>query len=128
MNIHHHLQERLRTNSMHEYPITCEIIRIAEEHGIKNNASKIKKVVLVVGEYSGFVGDSIEMYFNEISKGTLCEGAEITIEHITPKLRCTKCGQLFEREFLSFNCTLCGGIGEPTEIGKEFYVDYIEIG
>ena len=49
---------------------------------------------MVIG-ICGFVGDSIEMYFNQVSKGTLCEGANIEIEHVNSKLRCTKCGQLF---------------------------------
>lgn len=112
---------------MHEYPITCEIIRISEEHALKNKSSKITEIGLVIGEYSGYVSDSVQMYFDEISKGTLCEGAEVKITHVKAKLKCSKCGALFERELFSFNCTQCGGVGQPTEIGKEFYVEYIEV-
>lgn len=112
---------------MHEFPITQQIIKIAEKHATELCASQIKKINLVVGDYSGFVGDSIQMYFDVISEGTLCEGAVIEIEHRKPKLKCAACGELFERELLSFDCPKCGGTGGPTEIGKEFYIESIEI-
>lgn len=112
---------------MHEYPLTCEIIRIAEGYGKVNNALKVLKIGLVVGEYSGFVGDSIQMYFDEISIDTLCEGSVIEIKYVKPKLKCSNCGILFERQLLSFYCPNCNGLGRPTEIGKEFYIEFIEI-
>lgn len=112
---------------MHEFPITQQIIKIAEKHATELGASRIKSIKLVVGDYSGFIGDSIQMYFDIISEGTLCEGATIEITHVKPKLKCTGCGELFERAFLSFACPACGEDGEPTEIGKEFYIEFIEI-
>ena len=112
---------------MHEYPITSEIIRVAEEHAANYQAKKVLKITLVIGDESGFIGDSIEMYFEEIGKGTLCEGASISIEYIKPKLECTACGELFERGLLSFKCPLCGGMGKPTSIGREFYMKSIEV-
>ena len=113
---------------MHEYPITQQIVKIAEEHAREQGASAVKKVCLVVGEQSGFVGDSIQMYVDVISKGTLCQGAEVDFRWIKAKLRCSDCGELFERtELYSFACPKCGGQGGPTDIGKEFYIDSIEI-
>lgn len=112
---------------MHEFPITQQIIKIVGWQAAELGASQVKSIKLVVGDYSGFVGDSIQMYFDVISEGTVCEGAAIEIKNIRSKMRCTGCGELFEREFLSFNCPKCGADGEPTEIGKEFYIEYIEV-
>jgi len=67
------------------------------------------------------------MYFDEISKGTLCEGCALDIRRVKPKLECGVCGQLFERRPFSFECPSCGGEGHPTRIGTEFYIDTIEI-
>ncbi len=112
---------------MHEFPITQQIIKIAEKHAIEAGAARVIKVKLVVGDYSGFIGDSIQMYFSVISEGTLCENAIIEIQRVKPKLKCEVCGELFERVLFSFACPKCGSAGLPTEIGKEFYVDTIEV-
>ncbi|MBO4725744.1 MAG: hydrogenase maturation nickel metallochaperone HypA [Firmicutes bacterium] len=112
---------------MHEYQITEQIIRTASKHCKDNNAEKVTKIKLVLGDRSGLVSESISMYFDVIGEGTPCEGAEIEIERVRTKMKCPKCGELFYRELLSFACPKCGTDGEPTEIGKEFYIDYIEV-
>lgn len=112
---------------MHEYPITEQIIKICEDHCRQAKANKVTKVNLVIGDYSGYVGDSVQMYFDIISQGTLCDGALVEIQHIKPKLRCSECGELFYKKPLSFECPHCGGEGGPTDIGKEFYIESIEV-
>lgn len=112
---------------MHEYPITQQIIKIAETHAKEAGAAKVSAINLVVGDYSGFIGESIQMYFDIISEGTLCDGAKVHIERVKPKLKCSQCGAYFERKAFSFDCPICGGAGGPTEIGKEFYIDSIEV-
>ncbi len=112
---------------MHEYPITLEIIRIAEETAREKNAVRVVKIALVIGDLSGYVGESVHMYFDEISKGTACEGCELEISRIRPKAKCTACGEVFERKPFSFECPVCKGQAGPTNIGTEFYIDHIEV-
>lgn len=112
---------------MHEYPITQQIIRTAEKHAKAHDASRVTSIALVVGEYSGYIGDSIQMYFDVISKDTICEGARLAIEPVAPKLRCESCGALFTRKPFEFACPSCGGEGRPTEIGREFYIKEITV-
>ena len=113
---------------MHEYPITQQIVKIACRHAEKEKAKRVKKVKLVVGDYSGFIGESIQMYFDAIAEGTLCQDAAIEFERVKPKLKCSSCGAYFERiTAYSFNCPDCGGQGAPSEIGKEFYIESIEV-
>ena len=112
---------------MHELPITEKIIKIAEEHCRENGGTKVTKIHLVIGENSGIVGSSVQMYFDVITEGTLCEGAQLEMTSVKPKLRCKSCGHLFVRAPFSFSCPECGGDGEPTDIGREFYIDTIEV-
>ena len=79
---------------MHEGPVTEEIIRIACEAAAAQQG-RVTAISLVVGEDSGFIGESIQMYFDVMSEGTVCEGAVLHLECVKPKLRCTRCGQLF---------------------------------
>ncbi len=112
---------------MHEYPITEEIVRIAQKHCTKAKAKRVKTIRLVLGEYSGFVPESIHLYFDMIAQGTMCEDARIEIERIKAKIRCPHCDITYHRKPLSFACPQCGRDGEPTEIGKEFYIESIEV-
>ncbi len=112
---------------MHEYPVTQRIIEMAEEHLKENQGTSVEQINLVVGDYSGYVADSINLYFDIIAEGSPCEKAKLNIERVKPKLKCTSCQEYFERKPFSFECPYCKGDGEPTEIGKEFYLKSIEI-
>ena len=112
---------------MHEYPITKQIIEIAEKCARENNADEVKQINLVVGDYSGYVASSIDLYFEIIAEGSLCQNAKLNIKRVVPKLKCNDCGELFTRKPYSFQCPMCEGEGSPTEIGKEFYIKSIEV-
>lgn len=112
---------------MHEYPVTQRIIEIAGEYAAKNNASEVKVINLVVGDYCGYVASSIELYFGIIAEESICENARLNIERVIPKLKCRNCGELFVRKPFSFECPYCKGEGGPTEIGQEFYIRSIEV-
>ena len=105
---------------MHEYPVTLEIVRMAEKTA-REKGGIVKAIHLVVGEDSGFIGESIQMYFDVISEGIL------TIQDVKPKMKCDRCGCLFERKKFSFTCPRCGGDGSPTDIGKEFYIESVDL-
>lgn len=112
---------------MHEYQLTKDIIRTAEEFAVANNASQVTAVNLVVGDYSGSVAECIELYFDIIARDSICADAKLNIERVHPKLRCKVCGSYFERKPFEFSCTVdgCEGEGEPTDIGREFYIKSI---
>ena len=113
---------------MHEYPITEQIVKICNKHCREAGAERVTRVKLVVGDRSGCVSESVQIYFDLISEGTECERAELEIIRVKSKLKCPSCGNLFERQqLLSFACPKCGTDGEPTEIGKEFYIEEIEV-
>ena len=111
---------------MHELPITQRIIDISSDAARERGAGKVTEIQLVVGDASGYMADSIQLYFDLISAGSLCEGACLTFEFVKSMLKCESCGRLFERKPFDFSCP-CGGQGRPTEIGREFYVKAIEV-
>lgn len=111
---------------MHELPITEEIIRLAEKTA-KEKKGKVKVIELVVGLDSGFIGESIQMYFDVISQNTLCERAKLILIPVKPELKCENCGKNFQRKPFSFTCPYCGGNGVPTKIGKELYIKSLEL-
>lgn len=112
---------------MHEYPATQRIIEIACAKAAEHGSPRVRSIDLVVGEDAGYIGESIRLYFGMIAAGTACADAELRIRHIRPQLRCTGCGALFERRPFSFQCPHCQATGRPSEIGREFYVEAVEL-
>jgi len=108
---------------MHEYQLAKSILQSAAEHSC---GARVIKIALVIGESSGVMGESLLMYFDLFAVNTICEEACIEIETVKPMLKCKACGAFFARKPFSFECD-CGGEGEPTDIGREFYIKSIEV-
>ena len=112
---------------MHEASVTEALLRLVLEKAASLEARKVTKVFLVVGDLTGYIGESIQFYFDRYSMGTVAEGAEIAVTRVESRMRCTVCGRLFIRKRFSFSCPDCGGEGEATKVGTEFYIESIEV-
>jgi len=112
---------------MHEYSLTRQIVRIVCRAAEENAAQRVSQVRLVVGGGSGIIPESVQLYFDQLARGTLAEGAVLQVRLVPPQMRCPVCGRNFERPRFSFACPQCGALGNPTEIGTEFYVEGVEL-
>jgi len=112
---------------MHEYHIVEGVVKQILEKAKNSSAKKITCVTLIMGELSGLQEESIRVYFDNLSKDNMLEGAELIIKPVKSKLKCKDCGTIFEHEKSNFNCPKCCGLGILMNSGKEFYIDNIEI-
>jgi hydrogenase nickel incorporation protein HypA/HybF len=112
---------------MHEYSLTKQIVRIINRTALDNGAKKVSSVRLTVGENTGIIPDSVQMYFDMIAQGTHAEGAQLLVKYIKAEMHCPNCGKNFVRPRFSFECPDCGTLGNPTETGNEFYVESVEL-
>lgn len=112
---------------MHELSITQSVLNIATEHAERAGAERITAVNLVVGELTGFVGDSIQFYFDMLSPGTIAEGAKLAIRRIPAQIRCRACGEEFALHDLNWLCPKCSAVGGDIVQGREFLVESIEV-
>lgn len=107
---------------MHELPIVVDIIKVIEEEAEKRNLHRVRQITLVIGELSSVIDESVQMYFDIMSEGKICEGAHLSFEHIPAKLKCTSCGTEFPHN-RSFDCPKCGGESVLIKgTGREFYI------
>ena len=111
---------------MHEYHGAVQIIEHAEDLCRERKHNKVNKIQLLIGEASGYTFDVVKNYFEEVSVGTVCEGAEVTVRKTALMLRCPKCNELFPKKLLQYDCPLCGTPGIPTDAGKEMTIDFME--
>ncbi len=112
---------------MHELPVTERIMEIVLDHARRASAKRVVKVNLVIGELTGFVGDSIQFYFEILSKETEAEKASLSISCIPARARCQQCKREFQPGSMDWVCPDCGGPVEEVVAGREFYVESIEV-
>jgi hydrogenase nickel incorporation protein HypA/HybF len=110
---------------MHELPITEGILKIATEAA---GGRQITTIHLVVGELSSIVDDSVQFYFDMLSKGTVADGARLDFQRLPATLMCLDCGKSFEvRAPLPSACPHCGSVRLQVTGGRELRVDSIEV-
>ncbi len=112
---------------MHEVGIAQSILEIVEKEVKKNGASKVNKVKLIVGEFTGVVKEALEFALDIIKKNSLAENAEFLIETVNLKTFCQNCDKTFVgKEEAHFLCPDCNGILGIVE-GKELKIDFIDV-
>lgn len=116
-----------RAAAMHEYSLTKQIVTIANNTAKANHAARINTVSVVLGEHSGIIPDSVQMYFDMIAAGTEAEGAALRIRMVKQEMHCPSCNRNFIRPRFSFACPDCGTLGNPTDTGNEYYVESVEL-
>lgn len=78
---------------MHEMPYTQAILELALKEA---QGAKILRIRLRVGGMSSIVPESVQAFFDYLSKGTGAEGAELLFEMVPVKLRCRNCERSVE--------------------------------
>lgn len=109
---------------MHEMSITQSMVEICEAHAA---GRRVTDVVLEIGELSGVVPESVEFCFEACTKGTLLDGARLTIETIPGKGSCPSCGGDYPVATLFDPCPRCGGFGLGIVSGEELRVKELEL-
>ena len=112
---------------MHEMTITQNMLDIALEHAERAGAQHITRINLIVGEISGVVDESVQFYFDLLSRDTVAEGAKLVISKVPARFRCTSCGHEFPMQDRSWICPSCQGLGGKVISGREFYMESIEV-
>lgn len=111
---------------MHELSVTESIIEIALRHAKANQIDKITKINVTLGELSSIVDDSVRFYWPILTKGTICEDAQLVFERISAEITCNDCGHAFHPPSIFIPCEKCGSSNVKLTRGTEFFVDSIE--
>ncbi len=112
---------------MHELGVTENILNIALAKAGEEQASKVLRIDLVVGELSGFVPDCIQFYFESLSKGSCAEGAALHFQSVPAQLRCRECSTVFQPQGTLWSCPGCEGRSVEIVKGRELHVESMEV-
>ncbi|MCX7603721.1 MAG: hydrogenase maturation nickel metallochaperone HypA [Bryobacteraceae bacterium] len=109
---------------MHELAITQAMLDVVLKHA---GGARVRKVNVTVGEWTGYVGESIELFWQELARGTAAEGARLEFRFEPALLRCRACGERFPVNGSGLECPRCGSLGGEPAGGQDCTVDSIEV-
>lgn len=112
---------------MHELAVTQSLLEIALRHAEAAGAKRILQLNLRIGEFSSIVDDSVQFYWDIISRGTIAEGARLHFERSAGRMRCVGCGHVFAPNGRDYLCPVCGGGQVLVVEGDEFRLESIEV-
>jgi len=112
---------------VHELAVTESILQISEKYAHESSAQKVTGINLVIGKLSSIVDDSVQFYWDIISKDSVCRGAILHFERRQAVLKCNQCSKEYQIDSSLQPCPRCGSPDITILAGEEFYVDSIEI-
>src|SRR5512143_2864808 len=112
---------------MHELSVTESILEISLRHAQAENAKKITNIYLVIGQLASIVDDSVQFYWDIISKDTLADGAILHFRRLPATMLCLDCDQQFNPGEDGFACPQCRGQHIKVVSGDEFFMEAIDI-
>lgn len=112
---------------MHELAITQSMLDLVLEQAEEAGAKEVGKINLVIGEMTGVVGQSVQFYFDFLSKGTAAEGASLAFKVIPTTARCRNCHKEFKLGEFDWTCPYCRSNNMEIVAGKELFVESIEV-
>jgi len=119
---------RRLTDNMHELAVTEGILKVALEAAAQADAPRIHAIDLVIGDLSGMVDDSIQFYFDILSRDTAAAGAMLRFRREPAQVDCAECGGQFAAQPpLTPICPGCGGVRLRVVGGRELRVESIEV-
>ena len=125
---------------MHEFSTAVGIVETITNVAKENKATRIKKVELVVGEFSMLNTEQLKFAFEIAAEGTLAEKADLIIEAQKGEIDCKDCGfkgpvetqkkevDHFVVDLVNiFECSKCKSNNTKISGGRDIYVKNIEV-
>jgi hydrogenase nickel incorporation protein HypA/HybF len=112
---------------MHELAVTESLLNIALQHAQQAQAVRVTDLYLVLGQLSSIVDDSVQFYWDTISEGTICEGAQLHFERVPATLLCLDCSHAYTLPDQLIACPQCGSERVKVTAGEEFRLDSIDV-
>lgn len=99
------------------------ILEKAAQKAQETNAKRVTNLYLVVGEISSYTDESVQFYWDDISKGTIAEGAQLHFRHVQAEAQCMACFTRYHPNKGKIICPSCRSVGAKIIAGEEFFME-----
>ncbi len=118
---------KFMVRSMHEISL-CENIRdILEEHAVRDQFSKVKRVRVELGPLSSVEPEALRFGFDVVMRGSVGEGASLEIEASEASALCLTCLKTVPISGRSDTCPECGASTLEVMSGEELRIKELEV-
>lgn len=108
---------------MHEMSIALEVVGQVESADPPDGAGPVTRVRLRVGELAGVVPDALRFCFSLACEGTVLEGADLVVDPVPGRARCTPCTAEWPTGMPpQLCCPACGGATSELLSGRELEI------
>ncbi|MCC2095736.1 MAG: hydrogenase maturation nickel metallochaperone HypA [Hyphomicrobiales bacterium] len=112
---------------MHEMSL-CEGIRtIISEQAERHHFTRVTRVRLEIGAFSGVEKPALEFAFDVVMRGSPAEGAQLEMEDLAGTALCYECGQTSLIENRLDPCPRCGSGRMLVQDGGEMRIKDLEV-
>jgi hydrogenase nickel incorporation protein HypA/HybF len=112
---------------MHELYATRAILEKSLEKGSERKAKRITDLHLVLGDISPYSDEAVLFCWEQISRGTIAEGATLHIRHVAAEMQCMACFVKYHPRKSDILCPKCGSLGARILSGEELYLEELGI-
>jgi len=112
---------------MHEMAISEGILGILEDEGRRQHYSRVRKVRLEIGPFSGIETEALRFSFDVVTKGTLAEDAVLEIIETQAQAWCLPCERTVAISQRFDACPECGSHQLQVTAGEEMRIKDLEV-
>ena len=112
---------------MHEMGIIAGVLETTIRSATDAGVQCVLGVTLRIGEMTEAIPEALEFAFEALSEGTICEGAQLTVNIVGPRSICAECGEEFDHDRFHRACPACGGYETILIAGRELEIESIEV-
>lgn len=112
---------------MHEMSLCEGVLQILEAEGAKQKFSRVKKVAVEIGPFSGVEVEAFKFSFDVVMKGSLAENSELIILEIPATGWCMQCSETVTIKERYDDCPQCGSAQIQVTTGDELAIKELEV-
>ena len=112
---------------MHELSVCNALLEQVEAIATQHGAVRVEKIVLRIGPLSGIEVPLLEHAYPLAAAGSVAEDAQLLIETLPVKVKCSQCGAESEAEPNRLLCAACGDFRTNLISGDEMLLASLEL-
>ena len=112
---------------MHELAICQSLMDQVESIASERNAQSVTSIVVAMGPLSGVEAQLLKNAYPIASAGTVAENAELVIEYLPVRVKCTQCGSESDTLPNKLICKQCGDWRTTLVSGDELMLMSVEL-